>query len=145
MPGSSVTIERRVPVRRLNSVDLPTFGRPTMTMDGSFVFISVFLRGRFAAASQPISVSRLQVQPLAYHVWLGWLGRRVDDVEASFDEEKAVASYRTPKAAFGRKDKDREPLRHPRVTLAELEHPQAPYRDTSFSPHSEIKPNRLRR
>jgi hypothetical protein len=34
MPGSSVTMERRVPVIRLNSVDFPTFGRPTMTMDG---------------------------------------------------------------------------------------------------------------
>ena len=36
MPGSSVTMARRVPVRRLNSVDLPTLGRPTMTSDGSF-------------------------------------------------------------------------------------------------------------
>src|ERR1700686_3333585 len=36
MPGSLVTMERRVPVRRLNSVDLPTLGRPTMTSDGSF-------------------------------------------------------------------------------------------------------------
>src|SRR5580658_4103653 len=35
MPGSSVTMERRVPVRRLKSVDLPTLGRPTMTSDGS--------------------------------------------------------------------------------------------------------------
>src|ERR1700675_2158424 len=39
MPGSFVTIERRVPVRRLNKVDLPTLGRPTMTMDGSFSLI----------------------------------------------------------------------------------------------------------
>jgi hypothetical protein len=36
MPGSLVTMERRVPVRRLKSVDLPTLGRPTMTMDGRF-------------------------------------------------------------------------------------------------------------
>src|SRR5580658_1995275 len=35
MPGSLVTMERRVPVRRLNSVDLPTLGRPTITIDGS--------------------------------------------------------------------------------------------------------------
>src|SRR6266478_708003 len=35
IPGSLVTIDRRVPVRRLKSVDLPTFGRPTMTSDGS--------------------------------------------------------------------------------------------------------------
>src|SRR5215831_13617141 len=36
MPGSLVTIDRRVPVSRLNSVDLPTLGRPTITKDGSF-------------------------------------------------------------------------------------------------------------
>src|SRR5260370_39140434 len=35
MPGSSVTMERRVPVRRLNSVDLPTLGRPAMTINGN--------------------------------------------------------------------------------------------------------------
>src|SRR2546430_16235139 len=35
MPGSLVTIARRVPVKRLKSVDLPTLGRPTMTRDGS--------------------------------------------------------------------------------------------------------------
>src|SRR5215831_10782494 len=35
MPGSFVTMERRVPVKRLNSVDLPTLGRPTITRDGS--------------------------------------------------------------------------------------------------------------
>src|SRR6202451_3726164 len=34
MPGSLVTMERRVAVRRLNSVDLPTLGRPTITIDG---------------------------------------------------------------------------------------------------------------
>src|SRR5580704_11690608 len=35
MPGSLVTMERRVPVKRLKSVDLPTLGRPTITRDGS--------------------------------------------------------------------------------------------------------------
>src|SRR6266852_3943593 len=35
IPGSSVTMERRVPVRRLNNVDLPTFGRPAMTINGN--------------------------------------------------------------------------------------------------------------
>src|SRR4029077_8521895 len=34
MPGSLVTMARRVPVKRLKSVDLPTLGRPTMTSDG---------------------------------------------------------------------------------------------------------------
>src|ERR1700689_411305 len=41
MPGSLVTMERRVPVRRLNSVDVPTLGRPTITMEGSLEVISV--------------------------------------------------------------------------------------------------------
>src|SRR6267378_5927656 len=40
MPGSLVTMERRVPVKRLKSVDLPTLGRPTMTRDGRFSAIS---------------------------------------------------------------------------------------------------------
>src|ERR1700735_4262400 len=35
MPGSSPTIERRCPIIALNKVDLPTFGRPTITTDGS--------------------------------------------------------------------------------------------------------------
>src|SRR6185503_17801360 len=30
MPGSSPTMDRRSPISRLKSVDLPTFGRPTM-------------------------------------------------------------------------------------------------------------------
>src|SRR5882762_1255760 len=34
MPGSLVTMARRVPVKRLKSVDLPTLGRPTITSDG---------------------------------------------------------------------------------------------------------------
>src|SRR6266446_6068046 len=37
IPGSLVTMARRVPVRRLKSVDLPTLGRPTITRDGSFL------------------------------------------------------------------------------------------------------------
>src|SRR5690348_15774566 len=36
MPGSSPTMERRLLVSRLNSVDLPTFGRPTMATSGKF-------------------------------------------------------------------------------------------------------------
>src|ERR1700739_700004 len=35
IPGSSPTIERRLFVNRLNSVDLPTLGRPTMATSGS--------------------------------------------------------------------------------------------------------------
>jgi hypothetical protein len=32
-------MDRRVPVSRLNSVDLPTLGRPTITIDGSLEVI----------------------------------------------------------------------------------------------------------
>src|ERR1700752_3173454 len=35
MPGSSPTMERRLLVNRLNSVDLPTLGRATMATTGS--------------------------------------------------------------------------------------------------------------
>src|SRR5580693_3164964 len=35
IPGSSPTIERRDSVSRLNSVDLPTLGRPTMAKTGA--------------------------------------------------------------------------------------------------------------
>ena len=35
IPGSSPTIDRRVPVSRLNSVLLPTFGRPQIATSGS--------------------------------------------------------------------------------------------------------------
>src|SRR5215472_17165248 len=34
MPGSSPTMARRDPTSLLNSVDLPTFGRPTIAMRG---------------------------------------------------------------------------------------------------------------
>src|SRR5690349_3316043 len=35
MPGSSVTMDRRCPIRRLNRVDFPTFGRPTIAIRGN--------------------------------------------------------------------------------------------------------------
>src|ERR1700686_4733316 len=43
MPGSSVTIARLVPVKRLNNVDLPTLGRPTITSDGKFCAMNNFV------------------------------------------------------------------------------------------------------
>jgi hypothetical protein len=45
-----VTIDLRVPVNRLNKVDLPTFGRPTITSDAIFFFITVLRRGAATAA-----------------------------------------------------------------------------------------------
>ena len=37
VPGVSETIAIRLPARRLNSVDLPTFGRPTMAIIGKAI------------------------------------------------------------------------------------------------------------
>src|SRR6266571_5007794 len=51
MPGSLVTIARRVPVKRLKSVDLPTLGRPTMTRDGSRSAISCSVGHTMGAAA----------------------------------------------------------------------------------------------
>src|SRR5215469_2515464 len=39
IPGSSPTIDRREPVSRLNSVDLPTLGRPQIAISGDLVSI----------------------------------------------------------------------------------------------------------
>jgi len=45
IPGSSPTIARRRPIMRLNSVDLPTFGRPTIAMVGnSFPECALFFK-----------------------------------------------------------------------------------------------------
>src|SRR5947208_7664287 len=39
MPGSSPTIARRCPISRLKRVDLPTFGRPTIAINGNAVAV----------------------------------------------------------------------------------------------------------
>src|SRR5262249_7611494 len=44
MPGSSVTMERRCPIRRLNNVDLPTLGRPTIAISGSASIVKTFFK-----------------------------------------------------------------------------------------------------
>src|SRR6266487_2182723 len=41
MPGSLVTMARRVPVKRLKRVDLPTLGRPRITRDGRVVVMKL--------------------------------------------------------------------------------------------------------
>src|SRR6266436_8277635 len=51
IPGSLVTMARRVPVKRLKSVDLPTLGRPTMTRDGSRSAISFLVGHTMGAAA----------------------------------------------------------------------------------------------
>src|SRR5262252_2901356 len=51
MPGSSPTIERRCPISRLKSVDLPTLGRPTMVTSGRFIGDSLEIHYCLAAHS----------------------------------------------------------------------------------------------
>src|ERR1051326_2039358 len=53
MPGSSPTMARREPTRRLNKVDFPTLGRPTMAISGvselvieAFIFLNQLGRGK---------------------------------------------------------------------------------------------------
>src|SRR4051812_28133192 len=44
MPGSSVTMDRRWPIKRLNSVDFPTLGRPMIAMSGVASIYETFLK-----------------------------------------------------------------------------------------------------
>src|SRR5437868_446091 len=71
MPGSSPTIARREPVSRLNSVDLPTFGRPTMARVKGFTAVWVdevmkdttqlfIIETSVASTSQPVVPARKQ-------------------------------------------------------------------------------------
>src|SRR5579864_1644754 len=60
IPGSSVTIDRRVPVSRLKIVDLPTLGRPTITTEGSF---SVIIFSREDTTNPKREARKLLVYP----------------------------------------------------------------------------------
>src|SRR5215467_7831183 len=44
IPGSSVTIDRRCPINRLNSEDLPTFGRPIIAISGRESITKTFFK-----------------------------------------------------------------------------------------------------
>src|SRR5215469_7918789 len=48
---------RRVPVRRLNNVDLPTFGRPTITRDGSLSGIRYTHKAPASSSAQSSNLS----------------------------------------------------------------------------------------
>src|SRR5277367_1416033 len=65
MPGSSPTIERRVRVIALKSVDLPTLGRPTITIEGSSGTLSI-VAGRGSPA--------LLISVYSYSFAAKWLG-----------------------------------------------------------------------
>src|SRR5215472_10079354 len=82
MPGSSPTIERRVPRMALNRVDLPTLGRPTMTMEGSATIDSLIAHSlcalpRLALALQHQLIEGVQ-QRLTVRIWSGPVRARLD-------------------------------------------------------------------
>src|SRR6185437_8281975 len=56
MPGSSPTMERRLPRIALKRVDFPTFGRPTMTTAGSGSSAAISFTGSHTAELGPSSV-----------------------------------------------------------------------------------------
>src|ERR1039458_4477714 len=80
MPGSSPTMERREPVRRLKSVDLPTLGRPQMAINGK------------------ILVARFEVLGLAREIWVASCSARS---QARRSAEVAPGSGRPMLAELG--------------------------------------------
>jgi hypothetical protein len=46
VPASSLTMARRVFVSRLNKVDLPTFGRPTIATKLAMIYFFLFAKVR---------------------------------------------------------------------------------------------------
>src|SRR5579864_3776060 len=89
MPGSSVTIERRVPVRRLKSVDLPTLGRPTITMEGSLpvIVFALLLISLFDWLFDLLFIGERRAlrNPLPYHVGGDYGGSCTADSNLLFD------------------------------------------------------------
>src|SRR3954454_11945623 len=85
IPGMSCVSARRLPARRLKSVDLPTFGRPTMTIFLRLVAIS-FSCG--ATRGGRASARRM----LQCHTWHRTLTPRVDCVVAAFRTPISAAS-----------------------------------------------------
>ena len=73
MPGSSPTIARRDPIMRLNKVDLPTFGRPTMAMVGIAALTAVeLLEGwgkRCSRRDSPSGYPRVEDPSCSYEVF----------------------------------------------------------------------------
>ena len=68
MPGSSPTMERREPVRRLKRVDLPTLGRPQMAMRGKAVAGCRLLVGGWRDISEASCSARSQARSSAASV-----------------------------------------------------------------------------
>src|SRR6267378_2509528 len=105
MPDSLVTMERRVPVKRLKSVDLPTLGRPTMTRDGRRSAMSSWAGPTVSAAAccAIFQCSAFRVAPVGKWVVISgqWSVKRKTgiNVEVAEDTEFTEAE---PKAASKR-------------------------------------------
>src|SRR5216684_5876941 len=67
MPGSSPTMARRDPTRRLKSVDLPTLGRPTMAMRGVSCMRSLSSVARLDGRDARPSTSRTIIAETPYY------------------------------------------------------------------------------
>src|SRR5215472_10024714 len=99
IPGSFVTIERRVPVRRLNRVDLPTLGRPTITMDASCAVMAgnkVIVEG--------LGVEKLKNSALS---WRSSLRRRSGRRSSTLRPRENLLQFQTTRKQarqFGRRD-----------------------------------------
>ena len=85
IPGMSCVSARRLPASRLKSVDLPTFGRPTMTIFLRLVAM-VFRCGATRAGGA--SARRM----LQCHTWHRTLTPLVDCVVAAFRMPTSIAS-----------------------------------------------------
>src|SRR5215831_20722 len=127
MPGSLVTMERRVPVKRLKSVDLPTLGRPTITSDGiravmnfrcSAIFQSTAFASRFGTGSCRRECIKLHVVvPLFCEPVAGALGEKNGIVVSTPKQVSSIPSaqvhsqilvriYRSTEVENGRRRRD---------------------------------------
>jgi hypothetical protein len=61
-------MERRVPVSRLNSVDLPTLGRPKITSDGSICVILLKRRADNQEPQQRYNLPLYRIPPDSAHL-----------------------------------------------------------------------------
>src|SRR5579863_10453924 len=97
MPGSLVTIERRDPVSRLNSVDLPTFGRPTITIDACFSLILILPLARpfLLCHPEPSRVFPDGVRDLHFSCFFTSAGRWRDDSTRIVILRRTPFVYRT--------------------------------------------------
>src|SRR5712664_1910642 len=97
MPGSLVTMERRVPVKRLKSVDLPTLGRPTMTRDGRRSGISSWAGRTMGAAAGRVTFqcSAFRGAPEGRCCFGGWGCRKLTVESPKKESELTQRSQRT--------------------------------------------------